>query len=66
MQLAYCTYCFIFVYVVGMNNTLVCKGQERNKLRAYLKKFIRKMLRIALRKNTEFRKCMLLKNESVT
>jgi len=66
MQLVYCKYCFIVVYAVGMNDTLVREGQERNKLRASLKKFIRKMLCIALRKNTEFRKCLPLKNENVT
>ena len=58
--------CFYFVYVVGINNTWVREGQERNKARADLKKLIRKIIRTALRKNTEFRKCLLLKNENVT
>jgi len=62
MQLAYCTNSFIVVCVVEINNPLAREGQERNKLRAYLKKCIQKMLRIALRKNTEFGKCLLLKN----
>ena len=66
MNLAYFTYCVsIIVYVVGMNNTLAREGQERNKLRAYLKKFIGKVLCTASRKNTEFRKCLLPKNENV-
>jgi hypothetical protein len=43
MKLAYCTYrVFIIVYVVGMNNTLAREGQERNKLRAYLRNLFEK------------------------
>jgi hypothetical protein len=66
MNLAYFTYCvFIIVYVVGMNNTLAREGQERNRLCAYFKKFIRKIFCTISRKNAEFRKCLLLRNENV-
>jgi hypothetical protein len=67
MKLAYCTYCvFIVVYVVGINNILAREKKEKNKLHAYFKKFIRKTLCTALRKNNEFRKCHFLRNENVT